>query len=239
MISRAEYEARQARFRSVLAAEGFDGALVVSRGGSTLDRYAQVLYLTGHYQSYSYLPDAPSLFSGRSHAAVVLDASGRIALCVSVPEFDASALAVDDVRVSDDFAGTVASAFQDFALTAARVALVGADVLPLRIWRDLRARVSAAEFQDADELLMALRLRKSPAEQDAIRRAAAVHRQGMTAVLNAIRPGQRESDLVGTFADVVMREGAGLYFTSLSSGAATRRWASAASPGFSPQVGIG
>ena len=41
--------ARQHRFAAVLREANLDGALVVSCGGATADRYANVLYLTGHY----------------------------------------------------------------------------------------------------------------------------------------------------------------------------------------------
>ena len=62
-LDRVEYKRRQRAFADRLDGADLPGAVVVSRGGSTLDRYADVMYLTGHYQSYSYLPDEPGLFS--------------------------------------------------------------------------------------------------------------------------------------------------------------------------------
>ena len=85
-IEPAEYRERQRRFAECIAAAGMDAAVVISRGGGTFDRFANVFYLTGHYQSYAYLPETPGLFSGRSHAALVVSASGEAVLCVSVPE---------------------------------------------------------------------------------------------------------------------------------------------------------
>lgn len=228
-----EYRSRQTLFAEALADDGYDGALVVSRGGSTFDRYGPVLYLTGHYQHYSYLPDAPGLFSGRAHTALVAGRDGRLALCVSVPEYQAASIAVEDIRVSGDFVGTIAEALSDLGLTTARIALVGADTLPARYWLKLRSRSAGAVFVEADETLARLMRAKSTAEQDVIRRAAAIHRHGVTAMMEEIRPGATEADLVAALANAVMRDGAALYFTSVASGPDSGRWASSPFPGFS------
>ena len=103
-VSEKEYRLRQQRFAAALDVADLRGAVVVSRGGSTLDRYADVYYLTGHYQSYSYLPDEPGLFSSRAHTAAVIARTGEVLLCVSVPEYDETAVVADDVRCGDDFA---------------------------------------------------------------------------------------------------------------------------------------
>ena len=41
--------------------EGLRGLLVFSRGGGTLDRYADVLYLTNFYTPFPYIPDLPEI----------------------------------------------------------------------------------------------------------------------------------------------------------------------------------
>src|SRR6476646_2190236 len=107
VIERSEYLDRQVAFANSLARAGLPGAIVFSRGGSTLDRFADVFYLTGFYQSYGYLPETPGLFSGRAHAALIQSADGRSILCVAVPEFDAERVVAGDVRSSEQFAGTI------------------------------------------------------------------------------------------------------------------------------------
>src|SRR6202044_1741167 len=120
---------------------GLPGAVVVSRGGSTLDRFADVFYLTGHYQSYSYLPDEPGLFSGRAHTAIVVSTTGRAALCVSVPEYDPKTVVADDIRWGDDFAATIAGAMGSLGLDSGNIGLVGSDVLSLKLSRALAERL--------------------------------------------------------------------------------------------------
>jgi Xaa-Pro dipeptidase len=231
-IMAEEYRGRQRAFAAALGAAGLAGALVVSRGGATADRYGSVRYLTGHYQAYSYLPDAPGLFSGRAHTAFAIAADGRGILCVSVPEYEAAALVAEEIHHVAEFATGVADALRQLGLTGAGVGLVGEDVLPLRIARGIAKQLPDLDLTPADEVLEGLRRIKSPAEQALIREAAAIHRRGTAALLAAIRPGVTEAELVAAFAGTVMAAGAGLYFTSMSSGSGVARWTSVPHPGF-------
>ena len=230
-----EHRDRQAAFIEGLSDAGLEGAVVVSRGGSTLDRYAQILYLTGHYQHYSYLPDAAGLFSGRAHTALVIAPGGAI-LCVSVPDIEAADVVASDIRHSADFAGTVAGALASLGLRGARLGLVGADVLPLAYWRDIDRRVPAVTWTDCDAILNALRRIKSAAELAVVREAAAIHRRATTALIDRVAAGCTEADLAAALAGSAIAEGCGVYFTSISSGETTRRWTSRPLPGFSTRV---
>src|SRR5262249_59298504 len=128
---------RQRRFAARLEQAGLGGALVVSRGGGTFDRCGDVLYLTGHYQSYAYMPETPGLFSGRSHAAAVVSTDGECILCVSVPEYDANGVVAADVRYGEDFSSTVADAVAAIVRRGAPLGLVGGAALPLELWERL------------------------------------------------------------------------------------------------------
>jgi Xaa-Pro dipeptidase len=232
-IEAAEFRARQRNLAARLDHAGLAGALVVSRGGGTFDRYADVLYLTGHYQSYAYLPETPGLFSGRSHAAAVVGSNGDCILCVSVPDYDAQGVAATDVRCGEDFSAIVADALTAVAGYSAPVGLVGADVLPLNLWQQLIARVGEREWRYDTELLGALRRIKSPAELDAARAVAATGRRAATAFLEAVGPGARESDAVAAAVGPALADGAGLYFAAVSSGPEGGRYTSAPLPGWS------
>ncbi|HTW27748.1 MAG TPA: Xaa-Pro peptidase family protein [Acetobacteraceae bacterium] len=233
MISRGEYADRQQRFAAALRGAGLDGALVVSRGGATADRYGDVLYLSGHYQHYSYLPDAPGLFSARAHTAVAISARGDAVLCVSVPEFDRTRLAVDDIRHGPRFVETVAQALADLGLAGRTLALVGADVLPANQWQALRLIAPEITWREEDELLAKLRRVKSATEQALVREAARIHRQATTRLIERLRPGVTEAEAMAAFVAEATSAGAGIYFTTMSSGEATAMWASTPQPGFS------
>jgi Xaa-Pro dipeptidase len=231
-IEKQEYRSRQQTFAASLDHSGLGGAVVVSRGGSTLDRYANVLYLTGHYQSYSYLPDAPGLFSGRAHTALVMSASGRAILCTSVPEYDEGSVFADDVRCTDDFAATIAGATASLGLDRGPLGLIGADVLPFTVSRKLASLMPSITWRDCEDLLLTQRRSKSAAERDIIRRAAAIHTACLESMKSLAIPGHTEADLIAEFGRLALKNGAGLYFTSLASGPKIARWASCALPGF-------
>src|SRR5258708_29688911 len=72
----SEFEDRWRRALEQCAARGLDGLLVISRGASSVDSYADVFYLSNHYGNMGFTPDFQSYWVGRSHSAVVL-AHGR------------------------------------------------------------------------------------------------------------------------------------------------------------------
>lgn len=231
-VEASEYRARQRGLAAALAGKGLSGALVVSRGGGTFDRSANVLYLTGHYQPYAYLPETPGLFSGRSHTALALGSDGQAILCVSVPDIDRACVTADDVRYGASFTETVADAVESVAGGNGPLGLIGADVVPFDLWQRLTARLDR-QWTQVDELVAAMRRRKSPAEQDLVRAATGTGRRAVTAFLATLVPGARESDAVGAAVASAVAEGAGLYFAAAASGPDTARYASTAMPGWS------
>jgi Xaa-Pro aminopeptidase len=235
-IDPAEYRARQARLAAALAAAGYRGAVVVSRGGFTVDRAADVLYLTGHYQAYVYLPDEPPHWSGRAHTIFLLRADGENCLLLSTPEYDAARIVADRFAHGPDFLAETVARLRAFGLAGGRIALIGADVLPARMWRRLQAALPGADFEDADELLAAPRRIKSAAERELIRRATAVNRRAVTAFAESLAPGRRESDAVAAAQAVATAEGAGVYYAAASSGEMSWAYASSPQPGFSQRL---
>jgi Xaa-Pro dipeptidase len=231
-IEPAEYRERRRRFAGCISGAGMDAAVVISRGGGTFDRFANVFYLTGHYQSYSYLPETPGLFTGRSHAALVLSASGEAVLCVSVPEVDTGRLAVDDVRYGDEFAATIAKACRDLGADPGRLAVVGNDVMPAQMWLRLRDLLGFEVMHDLEDQLTALRRIKSQAERSLVRAAAAAGRRAVTAFLKMLRPGTSEAEAVAAATAVAVADGAGVYFAAVSSGPQSGYYAATPLPGY-------
>lgn len=227
-----DHRARQRQLAERLTADGFGAAVVISRGGGTFDRSADVLYLAGHYQNYPYLPGRPPMWSGRSHTVLVLTAEGQCTLIASTADFDDN-LPVDDVRTGGDFVQLVVRAIQDLTAPDDRIAYVGSDVLPDGLARQLRSETPHRTFIDADDLVIELRRRKNPDEYPLIRRAAMVGRNAVTTMLDAVEAGRTESEIVADGVSTAVRCGAGLYYASISSGPHTERFTTASLPGYS------
>lgn len=231
-IEPAEYQQRRERFAECIAAAGLDAAIVISRGGGTFDRFANVLYLSGHYQPYAYLPETPGLFSGRSHTALVVSSSADTALCVSVPDVATGGVAVDDIRHGDDFAATIAKACRDLGADPSRLGIVGNDVMPVQMWARLRELLSFEVLHDLEEQLEALRRIKSPAEQSLVRAAAGTGRRAISAFLDRLAPGATEAEAVAAAAEVAVSDGAGIYFAAVSSGPNSGHYSATPLPGY-------
>src|SRR3954449_1703698 len=117
-IPRLEYAERRAKAREAAAAEGLDGLLVWSMGGSTLDRYQNVFYLTNHYDPGNVFPDAEGLFQGFGMAALVLPPDGPSILVVNQPDWRDDLVEADEVRVRRNLYDGVAEGLHAVGLGA-------------------------------------------------------------------------------------------------------------------------
>ena len=82
-IQPEEFAGRRIAAAKAARQAGLDGLLVCSRGGGTLDRYADVMYLTNHYSSFPFIPDVEGKWTGRAHSFLVLPVMGEPVLAHS------------------------------------------------------------------------------------------------------------------------------------------------------------
>jgi len=192
----AEYQLRQAKARAVLQGSGLDGAIILAQDTQ--------YWLTG-YDTYlgSVLPQALILPAvDRPPALVVWDADVAIARQTSL---------VSDVRTYrfgvDEPADVIAAAAQDLAGSSATL---GADLSHHTVSHAFATTlIGCLPGQPADIAadLAALRIVKSPAELDLIRRAGEYAEAGLEAARQALRPGMIERDLAAEIEDALRRSG--------------------------------
>ena len=208
-ISRAELLARQQRLRAAAEERGWPGVAVLGRGGGTYDRHGDLMYLSGHYQSFVHLPDRAPLWSGRSHALLVVPVEGRTRLLCSAPDFD-TGLAVDDVAASGEFARDAARLLEELGGGG----FSGWDVAPASLARALPLE----RFEPAEPVIEALRRRKSPAEQALLRRNCVIGTEAVEALMAAAVPGATEGEAVAAGVEVVACYGGRIAGIDLSAG---------------------
>jgi Xaa-Pro aminopeptidase len=226
-IAHAEYRARQQRVRDLMGAQGAPGVAVVGRGGGTYDRHGDLWYLTGHYQAYPYLHDRPPLWSGRSHAVLVLPVEGPSVLVCSAPETE-DALPVDEVRSGSEF---VALCREALGPVCRGGRLVGLDALPASLARQLPLDAMTSD----DDLLEPLRRRKSAAERAILRHGAHIGSRGIDALMAAVIDGAAEADAVAAGLEPSLRAGAWPYMVSLAAADRTNSYTGRPSPGYRPE----
>jgi len=100
-IAPAEFAERRRGAVEHATREGLRGLLVFSRGGGTLDRYADVLYLTNYYTPFPFIPDLPGNWTARAHTSFTLPVDGESTLVIDSPNDGRIALPAEQIVYTD------------------------------------------------------------------------------------------------------------------------------------------
>lgn len=213
-----EFAERRRRAVAAAKARKLDGLLVCSRGGGTLDRYADVLYLTNFYTHFPFIPDFEGNWSARAHTFLILPVDEVPELIIDVP--DDGRIRLDDGRVtySDFVLDDAVKALKTAGLGKARIGLVGGDVVTFTMLNKLRAALPDLVIEPADDLLMALRSIKSPTEIALLRRASAIGSRMIEAMMAAAVTGATHGDVVAAGLNYLVPAGGMLYNSFMASG---------------------
>src|SRR5438445_9335965 len=114
----------------------------------------------------------------------------------------------DKVTHSHDLYQQVVAAIQDAGLAEARLGLVGSAIMPVNAWHLISQALPKVRFEPADDILLSLRKRKSPAEIEMMRHASSVGAALQNAMFKAVDVGRTDDDLVREAYDVCCDLGA-------------------------------
>jgi Xaa-Pro aminopeptidase len=201
-ITVAEYRERCARALSEADQQGLAGLIVWSRGGGPLDAYANVLYLTGHYEPFPAIPDNPGHWSAQGYSAVILSPGGRVGLATSTRPAEPGW--PHDIVVGANVAELAASLMRDYGMRSKSVGLVGESIAPRIPWGD-------GLLIPSDAIVDSMRRVKSPSEQACIRAAVRIGAAAVAAGLAAAAEGSTEADVAAAAAADVIRHGGAVY----------------------------
>lgn len=215
-----EYRTRREAAAAATRDAGLDALLVVSRGGGTSDRHGNLVYLANAYTSFPFIPDNPPGWSGRGHTFMLLPASGDPELLIDVQHgaYDEIAMPADQVRIRSEMIPALIELLRERGLTAGRVGLAGADVLPVKWFWEIERALPAIFWIDADDLLESQRRVKSPAEQDLQREVTRRGVEIMRRVLAAAEPGRTKGQVMGVGLAAMAEHGLLPYDLRLGSG---------------------
>lgn len=210
LIGPDEYAARVTALRALLRQGGHDAALVWARGGGSVDRYADLRYLTGYYPVFPTIRDLEGVWSDRGLAAALVTADEVLLFAdeVGVDEAASGVTTWIGRHGSGDrtLVGDVVAALGERAGVRSLL-LVATDAMSGKQARALAAEPAFGALAVADDngIVEGLRLRKSAAEIALLREAASIAEEALEAGFAAIRPGAREADVVAAMAEVVSR----------------------------------
>jgi Xaa-Pro aminopeptidase len=193
-IPRTEYAERRDRAAAAARDEGLRGLIIWSRGGAAYDNFGDVLYLTNHYGPFPWINDKQPLWSGRGQSAVIVTADGDAELCVEIPDWRDDLVAIDAVHSDRNLYRGVAEVARRHGLAEGEVGIVGLEAMPASAYRYLGAELPRATFRDVDDLVMKLRMRKSPAELEMLKYSARIGAEITTILMERAVEGATDGD---------------------------------------------
>ena len=195
-FEQSEYDSRCRRVRSRMSAGGIEILLVTDP--------ADICYLTGY-----------STFEVSVHTCLVLHAHGMV---LQVPSIETGpAVCGSNVDRIEGYRWEQAGDIVD-QLSGIISTLAGTERLRIGVdwWNPsvrpgvldaLKKRLAQADFHDAAELLDSIKLVKSQAEVDILRKSARITATGLAAARRVIKEGASDNDVAGAGAHAMLRAG--------------------------------
>lgn len=199
-----EYHSRWSTVLGEMKSRGFETAVVFSRGGGTMDNCGDVLYLTNHYAVSGGLDSL--IWTARSFSGVILQQGQEPQLHMDEPVGRPDILATTNVRNhSHPFIGVA----KELAARGVKgkVALVGTQFIPVKYYRQLVEYAPDVEWVEADDLVRAARMFKSPRELDCYRIGGETATSSLNILMEGLLGGKSEREAAGDAAREVVRRG--------------------------------
>lgn len=227
-----EYYGRWKRAQDLCNQKGVDALVVWGKGGGTVDTANDLIYLANFSPVFPYAPDLPGGWSGLSHAAVIIPASGEPVLVTDSPTIRRDIISVKDIRPAAGFTpDMVADTLKSMGLSNSRIGLVAGPWLVAGIYNRLLDVCKGVEFVEMDLAIESLRTHKTPFEFQLLREAAEVGNLAMEAMMkSAATAGTTEADAVAAAYDIAIRRGAAMIDAACASGPHTAFYAHGMAP---------
>jgi len=212
-----EFAERRKRAISKALELGLAGLLVCAKGGASLDRYGDVMYLTNHYSSFPYIPDFPGLWTGRGHSFLIMPVDDAPTLVVDIPSTESIQMPADEIVYVTEVVEKTCDVLRK-AMPKGRIGLIGGDAIPATIAKAFEAAVPDVTWVPADKITADLRMHKSPAEIEKLRAASELGSRMINAMMEAAQPGATHGDVVAAGMQVLIPAGGILYNSFMASG---------------------
>lgn len=202
-IPHSEFKERVKRTQRILIDKGFEGLVAIS---SYCEREGNVCYLTNHHTSFPPINDDESVM-GWGNSAVVLALNGGPILIAPLFYREDMIVGVEEVKTDKNLPKMIAEAIISKGLKG-RIALIGSDIIPLSIYRELNRLLPQVKFEPADEILINQRMIKSDSEIKLMREACRIADLALEECMKAVKPGVSENELGIIARKVALEAGA-------------------------------
>ncbi len=218
-----EYEDRWRRANENMRKKGYDIAVVWGRSAGSFDRCGDVLYLTNFYSGHSAHEFDTPIWQARSYAAVILQQGQEPELHMDEAGYPEDLLATRRNRWHMDPIKGVIDALKA-RKAKGRVAMVGADTLPMKYWRQIEKATPEIEWVEEDRIVLDARRKQSPRELDCLREGGEIVTRATTVLMENLIMGKTEAESVGLAAAVAIKDGGSLAYIRCSHGDRAQYW---------------
>ncbi len=195
-IPNSEYTRRIKRFQENIRAAGLDAALVHANEAD----FANVRYLSEYWPTF----EAAGVFVPAEGSPVLIIGPESEAYARTRSKIKQIALMVEYRESAEpEYPGIPVAHFKDVVKMAMpgkklrKLGLVGYSVMPLPVYHSLCSELPKVELIKADNTLISLRINKSANEIKLAKRAYEISEIAIGAILNEIKPGMTELQVIG------------------------------------------
>ena len=202
-----EFQARIRRVQLELAHRGLDALLTF--GSEAEPQF--VRYLSDHWPAFEtaavLIPvDGEAMLLIGPESLTYAQVRSKIPVIRQILEYRESAEPEYPGKSLDTFASVFGEVSGGRGIR--RLGLVGYPIMPVPVYEGIRTAMAGGEIVRADDILIQMRMVKSENELALLREAFRISEKAIEAVLDRIKPGMMEVEVVGIAQEVMYRHGA-------------------------------
>lgn len=203
LITDQEFENRIKKVQGLLRNDERDAVLVFS----TESEPSGVRYFSNYWPSF----ETSGVLIPREGEPALLIGPESLSYAKAHSKIE-SIICMRDFRESSqpDYPGSTLPSWKEVLsrYQVCKLGISGWHMFPYAIMKNIQAVLGSGNVVDSDRLIRQVTLKKSPAEQECLRKAGKITELAFQAVLEKIRPGLTEIQLVGIAIEAMLASGA-------------------------------
>lgn len=230
-----EYEDRWSRALSHMKSKGYETAVVFGKTSGVYERAGDVLYLTNFYSTHSGQEPDTALWNARAYCSVLMQQGEVPELITDEADGRLDLIATHRFQGTYDPIKSLADTLKQRGISG-RVALVGADTLPMKYWLQLEKMTPDVEWVQEEDLIRDVRLVKSERELAVFREAGELVTGAHIKMMEALIAGKTEAEAAGIAGKIILEGGGAWHRIALSHGDTSQYLESDPLRGFSTEA---
>jgi Xaa-Pro aminopeptidase len=150
------------------------------------------------------------LYYGEAYIVFPLSGEPRLLLRSVNSEFNTRTVSFVPTQVSGYpfFARDIANYITQLNLAGENIGIVSAEIMPTNVFLDLKQRLPKANFFFVTDILLQMRLIKSPEELAFVEKAGEIADYAYDAIMRTAKPGRKEYEIFGAVEEALTSHGA-------------------------------